>query len=137
MTNPNGHGGRRPGAGRPKSKSRLVREAAEQLLRDLPQFRLPRQSADQVVEQLGRLTATVHRLREDQRSDRENLLPIPAPADRDRAPPSLDRNAASATAELALPDGRVSMMTHSRSRFQVNRFLAQVDCSKPKNSSLE
>jgi len=76
MSNPNGHGGRRLGAGRPKSKSRLLREAAEQLLRDLPHFRLPRQSADQVVEQLGRLTATVHRLREDQRSDRENLLPI-------------------------------------------------------------
>ena len=76
MSNPNGHGGRRPGAGRPKSKSRLLREAAEQLLRDLPHFRLPRQSADQVVEQLGRLTATVHRLREDQRSDREHLLPI-------------------------------------------------------------
>ena len=85
MSNPNGHGGRRPGAGRPKSKSRLLREAAEQLLRDLPHFRLPRQSADQVVEQLGRLTATVHRLREDQRSDRENLLPILRRLDRDRA----------------------------------------------------
>ena len=33
MTNPNGHGGRRPGAGRPKSKTSLLREAAEQLLR--------------------------------------------------------------------------------------------------------
>ena len=39
MSNPNGHGGRRPGAGRPKSKSRLLREAAEQLLRDLPFLR--------------------------------------------------------------------------------------------------
>jgi len=57
-------------------EAQLLCEAAEQLLCDLPHFRLPRQSADQVVEQLGRLTATVHRLREDQRSDRENLLPI-------------------------------------------------------------
>lgn len=76
MTNPNGHGGRRPGAGRPKSKSRLLREAAEQLLRGLLHFRLPRQSTDKVLEQLERLTLTVHRLRQDQRSDRENLLPI-------------------------------------------------------------
>jgi hypothetical protein len=77
MSNPNSsHGGRRPGVGRPKSESRLLREAAEQLLRDLPHFRFQRQSANQVVEQLGRLTATVHRLREDHRSDRENLLPI-------------------------------------------------------------
>ena len=39
MSETNGHGGRRPGAGRPKSKSRLLREAAEQLLRDLPFLR--------------------------------------------------------------------------------------------------
>ena len=36
MTNTNGDGGRRAGAGRPKSKNTQLREAAEQLLRDLP-----------------------------------------------------------------------------------------------------
>jgi hypothetical protein len=76
MSNPNGHGGRRSGAGRPKSKSTLLREAAEQLLRDLLHFRHSRQSGDQVVDELRRLTAAMHRLREDQRSDRENFLPI-------------------------------------------------------------
>ena len=76
MTNPNGHGGRRPGAGRPKSSSTLLREAAEQLLRDL--LRLPhrRHSADRVVDELRRLTAAVHRLREDHRSESESLQPI-------------------------------------------------------------
>ena len=76
MTNPNGHGGRRPGAGRPKSKSTLLREAAEQLLRDLPQLHHRRQSSDQVVDELRRLTAAVHRLRENQRSESESLQPI-------------------------------------------------------------
>ena len=76
MTNPNGHGGRRPGAGRPKSKTTLLHEAAEQLLRDLPQLHRPRQSSDQVVDELRRLTAAVHRLRENQRSESESLQPI-------------------------------------------------------------
>ena len=76
MTNPNGHGGRRPGAGRPKSKTTLLREAAEQLLRDLPQLHHRRQSSDQVVDELRRLTAAVHRLRERQRSESESLQPI-------------------------------------------------------------
>src|SRR5215472_12655165 len=74
MTNPNGHGGRRAGAGRPKSKNTLVREAAEQLLRDLPQLHHRRLSNDPVVDELRRLTAPVHRLRENQRS--ESLQPI-------------------------------------------------------------
>ena len=76
MTNPSGHGGRRPGAGRPKSKSTLLREAAEQLLRDLPQLHHRRQSSDQVVDELRRLTAAVHRLRESQHSESESLQPI-------------------------------------------------------------
>ena len=76
MTNPNGHGDRRPGAGRPKSKTTLLREAAEQLLRDLPQLHHRRQSSDQVVDELRRLTAAVHRLRERQRSESESLQPI-------------------------------------------------------------
>jgi len=76
MTNPNGHGGRRPGAGRPKSKNTLLREAAEQLLRDLPQLRHRRQSGDQVVDELRRLTAAVHRLGVNQRSESESLQPI-------------------------------------------------------------
>ena len=76
MTNPNGHGGRRPGAGRPKSKTTLLREAAEQLLSDLPQLHHRRQSSDQVVDELRRLTAAVHRLRESQRSESESLQPI-------------------------------------------------------------
>ena len=76
MTNPNGHGDRRPGAGRPKSKTTLLREAAEQLLRDLPQLHHRRQSSDQVVDELRRLTAAVHRLRENQRSESESLQPI-------------------------------------------------------------
>jgi len=53
MTTPNGHGGRRPVAGRPKSRTTLLRETAEQLL-----------------------TAAVHRLRENQRSESESLQPI-------------------------------------------------------------
>jgi len=76
MTHPNGHGGRRPGAGRPKSKSTLLHEAAEQLLRDLPQLRHRRQSGDQVVDELRRLTAAVHRLGVNQRSESESLQPI-------------------------------------------------------------
>ena len=76
MTNPNGHGGRRPGAGRPKSKSRLLREAAEQLLRDLPQLHHRRQSGDQVVDELRQLTAAVRRLGVNQRSESESLQPI-------------------------------------------------------------
>ena len=76
MTNPNGHGGRRPGAGRPKSKSRLLREAAEQLLCDLPLLHHRRQSSDQVVDELRRLTVAVRRLRENQRSEGESLQPI-------------------------------------------------------------
>ena len=76
MTNPNGHGGRRPSAGRPKSTSTLVREAAEQLLRDLRQLHHRRQSSDQVVDELRRLTAAVHRLRESQRSESESLQPV-------------------------------------------------------------
>jgi len=76
MANPNGHGGRRPGAGRPKSKSTLLREAAEQLLRDLPQLHHRRQSNDPVINELRRLTAAVHRLRENQRSENESLQPI-------------------------------------------------------------
>src|SRR6516225_10603835 len=76
MTNPNGHGDRRPGAGRPKSKTTLLREAAEQLLRDLPQLHHRRQSSDQVVDELRRLTAAVHRLRESQRTESESLQPI-------------------------------------------------------------
>jgi len=70
MTTPNGHGGRRPGAGRPKSRTTLLREAAEQLLRDLPQLHHRRQSSDQVVDELRRLTAAVQRLRENQRDCR-------------------------------------------------------------------
>ena len=76
MTNPNGHGGRRAGAGRPKSKNTLLREAAEQLLRDLPQLHHRRQSNDPVIDELRRLTAAVHRLRENQRSENESLQPI-------------------------------------------------------------
>ena len=76
MTNPNGHGGGRPGTGRPKSTHTLLREAAEQLLRDLPQPHQRRQSSDQVVDELRRLTAAVHRLRENQRSEGESLQPI-------------------------------------------------------------
>ena len=76
MTTPNGHGGRRPGAGRPKSRTTLLREAAEQLLRDLPQLHHRRQSSDQLVDELRRLTAAVHRLRENQRSESESLQPI-------------------------------------------------------------
>ena len=76
MTHPNGHGGRRPGAGRPKSKSTLLHEAAEQLLRDLPQLHHQRQSNDPVVDELRRLTAAVHRLGENQRSESERLQPI-------------------------------------------------------------
>jgi len=76
MTNPNGHGDRRPGAGRPKSKTTLLREAAEQLLRDLPQLHHRRQSSDQVVDELRRLTAAVHRLRDNQRTENESLQPI-------------------------------------------------------------
>ena len=76
MTTTNGHGGRRPGAGRPKSKSTLLREAAEQLLRDLPQLHHRRQSNDPVIDELRRLTAAVHRLRENQRSENESLQPI-------------------------------------------------------------
>jgi hypothetical protein len=76
MTNPNGHGGRRPGAGRPKSRHTLLREATEELLRDLPQLHQRRQSSDQVVDELRRLTAAVHRLRESQRSESESLQPI-------------------------------------------------------------
>ena len=77
MTNPNGHGGRRPGAGRPKSRHTLLREAAEQLLRDLPQLHHRRQSSDQVVDELRRLTAAVPRLGVNQRSESESLQPIP------------------------------------------------------------
>jgi hypothetical protein len=76
MTNPNGHGGRRPGAGRPKSRSTQLREAAEQLLRELPQLYHRRQSGDQLVDELRRLTAAVHRLRENHRSESESLQPI-------------------------------------------------------------
>jgi hypothetical protein len=76
MTNPNGHGGRRPGAGRPKSRHTLLREAAEQLLRDLPHLYHRRQSGDPLVDELRRLTAAVHRLRENQRSESESLQPI-------------------------------------------------------------
>ena len=76
MTNPNGHGGRRAGAGRPKSKNTLLREAAEQLLRDLPQLHHRRQSNDPVVDELQRLIAAVHRLWENQRSESESLQPI-------------------------------------------------------------
>src|SRR6516164_2715730 len=76
MTNPNGHSGRRPGAGRPKNKTTLLRETAEQLLRDLPQLHYRRQSSDQVVDELRRLTAAVHRLRESQHSESESLQPI-------------------------------------------------------------
>jgi len=76
MTNPNGHGGRRAGAGRPKSKKTLLREAAEQLLRDLPQLHHRRQSGDQVVDELRQLTAAVRRLGVNQRSESESLQPI-------------------------------------------------------------
>ena len=76
MTTTNGHGGRRPGAGRPKSKSTLLREAAEQLLRDLPHFHDRQQSSDELIDELRRLTAAVHRLRENQRSESESLQPI-------------------------------------------------------------
>ena len=76
MTNPSGHGGRRPGAGRPKSKSTLLREAAEELLRDLPQLLHRRQSSDEFVDELRRLTAAVDRLRANQRSESESLQPI-------------------------------------------------------------
>ena len=76
MTNPNGHGGRRPGAGRPKSNTTLLHEAAVQLLRDLPQLHYRRQSSDQVVDELRRLTAAVHRLRDNQRTENESLQPI-------------------------------------------------------------
>ena len=76
MTNPNGHGGRRPGAGRPKSETTLLHEAAGQLLRDLPQLHHRRQSSDQVVDELRRLTAAVHRLGVNQRSESESLQPI-------------------------------------------------------------
>jgi len=76
MTNPNGHGGRRAGAGRPKSKNTLLREAAEQLLRDLPQLHHRRQSGDQVVDELRQLTAAVRRLAVNQRSESESLQPI-------------------------------------------------------------
>jgi len=76
MTTPNGHGGRRPGAGRPKSRTTLLREAAEELLRGLPQLHHRRQSSDQVVDELRRLTAAVQRLRENQRSESESLQPI-------------------------------------------------------------
>src|SRR6516165_1264221 len=113
MTNPNGHGGRRPGAGRPKSKTTLLREAAEQLLCDLPQLHHRRQSSDQVVDELRRLTAAVLIGSVRANVARARAAADPASADRDRAPPSLDRNAASATAEPASPDGRVSMTTHS------------------------
>ena len=76
MTNPNDHGGRRPGAGRPKSRRTLLREAAEQLLRDLPQLHHRRQSGDQVVDELRQLTAAVRRLGVNQRSESESLQPI-------------------------------------------------------------
>jgi hypothetical protein len=76
MTNPSGHGGRRPGAGRPESKSPPLREVAEQLLRDLPQLHHRRQSSDQLVDEVRRLTAAVHRLRESQRTESESLQPI-------------------------------------------------------------
>jgi len=76
MTNPNGHGGWRAGAGRPKSKNTLLREAAEQLLRDLPQLHHRRQSGDQVVDELRQLTAAVRRLGVNQRSESESLQPI-------------------------------------------------------------
>jgi len=72
MTTTNGHGGRRPGAGRPKSKSTLLREAAEQLLRDLPHFHDRQQSSDELIDELRRLTAAVHRLRENRRSESES-----------------------------------------------------------------
>ena len=108
MTNPNGHGGRRPGAGRPKSKNTLLREAAEQLLRDLPQLRHRRQSGDQVVDELRRLTAAVPRLGVNQRREREPAAD-PASANRDRASPSLDRNAGSTAAEPGSPDESVAM----------------------------
>jgi hypothetical protein len=54
----------------------MLREAAEQLLRDLPQLHHRRQSHDQVVDELWRLTAAVHRLHEKQRSESESLQPI-------------------------------------------------------------
>ena len=76
MTNTNGDGGRRAGAGRPKSKNTQLREAAEQLLRDLPRLHHRRQSNDPVVDELQRLTTAVHRLRENQRSESESLQPI-------------------------------------------------------------
>ena len=76
MTNPNDHGGRRPGAGRPKSRRTLLREAAEQLLRDLPQLHHRRQSNDPVVDELRQLTAAVRRLGVNQRSESESLQPI-------------------------------------------------------------
>ena len=76
MTNLNGHGGRRSGAGRPKSRSTLLREAAEELLRDLPQLLHRRQSSDEFVDELRRLTAAVDRLRANQRSESESLQPI-------------------------------------------------------------
>jgi len=44
------------------------------LLRDLPRLHHRRQSNDPVVDELRRLTAPVHRLRENQRS--ESLQPI-------------------------------------------------------------
>ena len=43
---------------------------------DLPQLHHRRQSSDQVVDELRRLTAAVHRLRESQRSESESLQPI-------------------------------------------------------------
>jgi hypothetical protein len=61
---------------RAKSKGTLLREAAEQLLRDLPQLYHLRQFSDQVVDELRRPTAAVHRLRENQRSESESLQPI-------------------------------------------------------------
>jgi hypothetical protein len=72
MTNPNGHGGRRPGAGRPKSQTTLLREAAEELLSDLPQLLHRRQSRDPLVDELRRLTEIEARLRltEDKRHGR-------------------------------------------------------------------
>jgi len=67
-------GAQAPGAR--KVRPRLLREAAEQLLCDLPQVHHRQQSSDQVVDELRRLTAAVHRLRESQRGESESLQPI-------------------------------------------------------------
>jgi hypothetical protein len=59
------------------------------------------------------------------------LLPILRRLTEIERQPSLDRNAASATAEPSSPDGSVNGVRHNRSRWQVNRFFGPVDYFKP------